>query len=125
MRNSLPPIVEKLIPRLASNFDGEVVATARAIDRALRANGRDWHDVARGGEPKPRPGGKLTQWVRCDRCDSETIAELQRYPSNNAVALRCLVCNRAIRQGGKLFVPHHELRALGIDPSTLPEVRDE
>jgi hypothetical protein len=37
----LPPIVGKLIPRLASDFEGEVVAAARAIERALRAAGRD------------------------------------------------------------------------------------
>jgi hypothetical protein len=77
MTSGIPPIVEKLIPRLASDFDGEVVATARAIDRALRANGRDWHDVACGGEPPILPKTR-PQRVRCDRCDSETLAELQR-----------------------------------------------
>jgi hypothetical protein len=35
-----------LIPRLASNHDGEVVATARAIYRTLEAAGRDFHDLA-------------------------------------------------------------------------------
>jgi hypothetical protein len=30
------PILVKLIPRLASNHDGEVVATARAIERVSR-----------------------------------------------------------------------------------------
>lgn len=38
--------IGKLIPRLASNHDGEVVATARAIERLLKAGGRDWHDLA-------------------------------------------------------------------------------
>ncbi|SFK79182.1 hypothetical protein [Methylocapsa palsarum] len=38
--------ITKLIPRLASDFDGEVVATARAIGRALKSAGLDWHDVA-------------------------------------------------------------------------------
>jgi hypothetical protein len=54
LRN-LPPIVAKLVPRLASTHDGEVVATARAIERALRAASLDWHDlVARiGGRPAP------------------------------------------------------------------------
>jgi hypothetical protein len=36
----------KLIPLLASDHDGEVVATARAIDRVLKSSGRDWHDLA-------------------------------------------------------------------------------
>ena len=35
-----------LIRRLASTFDGEVVATVRAIERTLVAEGRDWHDLA-------------------------------------------------------------------------------
>ncbi len=38
--------ITKLVPRLASDFDGEVVATARAIGRALKSAGRHWHDVA-------------------------------------------------------------------------------
>jgi hypothetical protein len=36
-----------MIPRLASPFDGEVVATARAIDRVLTSHGLDWHYIAR------------------------------------------------------------------------------
>jgi hypothetical protein len=39
--------VADLIRRLATDFDGEVVATVRAIDRKLRAAGCDWHDLAR------------------------------------------------------------------------------
>jgi hypothetical protein len=36
----------KLVRLLASDQPGEVVATARAIGRALRAAGSDWHDFA-------------------------------------------------------------------------------
>jgi hypothetical protein len=39
-------VVARLIPRLGSSFDGEVVATARAIERALKSQKLDWHDVA-------------------------------------------------------------------------------
>jgi hypothetical protein len=28
-----------------------------------------------------------------------------------------------IRSNGRLFIPHHALRACGIDPDNLPEVR--
>jgi hypothetical protein len=31
---------------LASDHDGEVVATARAIGRLLKSTGHDWHDLA-------------------------------------------------------------------------------
>ena len=37
----LPPAIAKLIPRLASDHDGEIVATARAMGRTLKAAGRD------------------------------------------------------------------------------------
>jgi hypothetical protein len=40
------PLIGKLLPRLASCHAGEVVATARAIERLLRASGHDWHDLA-------------------------------------------------------------------------------
>jgi hypothetical protein len=39
------PLISKLIPRLASEHDGEVVATVRAIERTLKAVGHDWHDL--------------------------------------------------------------------------------
>lgn len=38
--------LEKLIPRLGSDADGEIVATVRAIGRALKSSGCDWHDLA-------------------------------------------------------------------------------
>ena len=38
--------LSNLIRRLSTNHDGEVVATVRAIERALRAEGHDWHDLA-------------------------------------------------------------------------------
>jgi hypothetical protein len=40
------PTLGKLIPRLASNHDGEVVATVAAIGRVLAANKLDFHDLA-------------------------------------------------------------------------------
>jgi hypothetical protein len=48
------PKLAKLIPRLGSNHDGEVVATVDAIVRTLAAIGLDLHDLARalaGDEP--------------------------------------------------------------------------
>ena len=40
------PKLSKLIPLLASDKDGEVVATARAIGRTLAQAGADFHDLA-------------------------------------------------------------------------------
>ena len=48
----------KLLPRLGSEHDGEVVATVRAIDRTLTAAGLDWHSLAAAIEAAvggPRP----------------------------------------------------------------------
>ncbi len=50
--------LSKLIPRLASNFDGEVVETVRAIERALRSAGADWHDLAAAITTKPAVAGR-------------------------------------------------------------------
>ena len=43
---TISPRLRKLLPRLASNHDGEVAATARAIERTLKSAGHDWHDLA-------------------------------------------------------------------------------
>ena len=41
-----PPIVSRLLPRLATEHIGELVATRDAIVRSLRAVGLDLHDLA-------------------------------------------------------------------------------
>src|SRR5580704_7883080 len=51
----LPPIIAQLIPRLASEYDGEVIGTARAIDRVLKSQGLDWHDFAAAVAPQAPP----------------------------------------------------------------------
>jgi hypothetical protein len=43
----LPPIIAKLIPRLASEHDGETIAVRDAIAHALSRHRLDWHDLAR------------------------------------------------------------------------------
>jgi hypothetical protein len=50
---TIAPQLGKLIPRLGSNYDGEVVATARAIARVLRVAGHDWHDLVQALFPSP------------------------------------------------------------------------
>jgi hypothetical protein len=55
---ALPPIISRLIPRLGSPHDGEVIATARAIERVLKSEKRDWHDVAAAVTAQASP----TQW---------------------------------------------------------------
>lgn len=63
-----PSTIAKLLPRLASPFDAEVINTARAISRALAASGRDWHDIARGfdalSRPQPIAPNQASPWAR-------------------------------------------------------------
>lgn len=58
MSNALTAIAQrlgKLIPRLATDQDGEVVATARAIGRTLQSAGLDYHDLAQAVVTEPTP----------------------------------------------------------------------
>jgi hypothetical protein len=43
---AIAPTLDKLIRRLGSNHDGERLATVAAIERVLKTNGADWHDLA-------------------------------------------------------------------------------
>ena len=56
----LPPAVRdklgKLLPMLSSDHDGERVGAVAAIERVLKSNNCDWHDLAASiGSPAARP----------------------------------------------------------------------
>jgi hypothetical protein len=57
LTRAFPPVIARLIPRLGSPFDHEVTATARAIERTLKSQKLDWHDVAAAvtAQPPSRP----------------------------------------------------------------------
>jgi hypothetical protein len=55
----------KLIPRLASNHDGEVIATVRAIRRTLASSGADLHDLCIRLGAARRLDGRLGQERTC------------------------------------------------------------
>jgi hypothetical protein len=46
----IPPLAQKLIPRLASSHDGEVTTTVRML---IREEGLDLHDLARMANAAP------------------------------------------------------------------------
>lgn len=91
---SLAPIagrLGKLVPLLSSNLDGDVVAAARAIGRALVSVGADWHDLTEALTKPSRspPGGAgldrshaMAAWLagRFDLTDWESnfVASLSR-----------------------------------------------
>jgi hypothetical protein len=73
---AFPPILGQLIPRLRSPFDGEVVATVRAIERTLKAQKLDWHDVASAVAQAAPP----TQWdYEPQRTESAAAAEVRAW----------------------------------------------
>jgi hypothetical protein len=72
--NALPPLISRLIPRLGSPHDGEVVATARAIERTLKSQRLDWHDLAGALTAPP------TQWsYEPYRTESDEAAEIRAW----------------------------------------------
>lgn len=59
----IAPKIAKLIPRLATNHDGEVVATVRAIERTLKSSGLDFHDLAGALEREPETRAVYRDWA--------------------------------------------------------------
>jgi hypothetical protein len=56
---TMRPALAKLIRLLASDVDGEVLAAVRALGRALKASGCDFHDLASIVEaPSPAPSAR-------------------------------------------------------------------
>ena len=73
--------------------------------------------------PDPHPQLVASSDRPCAACGHHA-AVLRRYPLNRAVAWICTRCQSVVRsRDGHLFVRHLELRACGIEPDRLPEVR--
>jgi predicted nuclease of predicted toxin-antitoxin system len=69
----LPPVIAQLLPRLGSNFDGEIIATAKAIERVLHSSSMDWHDLTKAiTAPPPIP------W-QSNRTESHESAEMRTW----------------------------------------------
>jgi hypothetical protein len=73
-----------LIPRLASEFEGEIVATIRAINRTLRSAKLDWHDLAQAISDEPRPEIVFVYRDRPSR-EPDTWLTIARYCRDNAL----------------------------------------
>jgi len=70
----------------------------------------------------PHPDLIISRDRPCPECGHST-AMLRRYPQNSAISWHCTLCQGLVRSRGRLFIPHRELRACGIAPDRLPEVR--
>jgi len=91
----------RLLPRLASDHPGEVVATVAALRRCLDRAGLDLHDLARRLTDAPQPaqreapGGDLRAmalWLRAHALDR--LSPRQR--DFTATAARLLTAGRAL-----------------------------
>jgi hypothetical protein len=71
----IPAIVPKLIARLSSPFDYEVISTARSIGRILESNKLDWNDLATA--LTARSG--LNSPARTPRAESAESAEIRAW----------------------------------------------
>lgn len=80
--------LKKLIPRLASDSGGEVVATVEAIRRVLKTEGKDLHDLASvvGGEQPKREY----------RQQQETGSQWNQWQSENTWHAKAVFCQRYI-----------------------------
>jgi hypothetical protein len=116
LSRAFPPILGALIPRLGSPFDGEVVATARAIERTLKSQKLDWHDVAsavaQAAPPKPRrTESEMRAWLTAisredwiNEWTAEFVSSLLRRRSLDKLSERQLACieriiNEAFHRG--------------------------
>jgi hypothetical protein len=121
-----PPQLRKIIRLLSSPVEGEVVAAAAALNRALASYNLDIHDLAKAAdaglqltpatkavEPSPvrRPGGPLQmgEHIICDeveglfrrcRCGSKRFIVIEGS-GPHAAQLRCDDCGSGGRWLGK------------------------
>lgn len=117
----------QLIPRLASDQDGEVIGSVHAIIRVLTADGRDLHDLAKAAasepttvyqtvyrdrpQPKPEPSDWLMKARACEEQaeslspkEAEFVADMAvrlkhlREPTEKQAAWLDAIYHRIIRQ---------------------------
>lgn len=110
---------EALLPRLASDHDGEVIATARALDRVLKRAGMDWHDIVKAVqfpdviEDEPTDLLGMAEWLHHHAMDRLFGTNQPAFVQNVIVALKA---RRTISPGQQkylrdLFAMHHGRRA--------------
>jgi hypothetical protein len=108
-----------LIPRLASDFDGEVVATVRAICRILAADGHDLHDLARVVSPAPpkapmsRKAPNVPEDVDAIIAEAEDILKCTWLTKRERAFLES-ICDRARRRPGFKMSENQQFKFHGL-----------
>lgn len=112
--------LQKLLPRLASNADGEVLATVRAIRSALQSDGLDLHDLAAAiGDVEIEHAPRLAQiaaapsWADLSRQEREGwMAKILADPDLGPFERDKLGDLAARLRAGMIFSPHPHRRRL-------------
>jgi hypothetical protein len=76
MSRDFPPVIARLIPHLGSPFDGEVIATARAIERTLRSSKLDWHDLTKALTAPPLLPRSPSRAESCESAETRAWLEV-------------------------------------------------
>lgn len=94
------PKLSLLIPRLASDQDGEIVAVVRAIGRVLAASKLDWHDLAAGIAADRAPPVNIALGKVADdlRRVADRLSPRERAFLGNATALLTARCTLTAKQ---------------------------
>jgi hypothetical protein len=130
MADLLAPVADrlsKLIPRLATDHDGEVVATVRAISRTLKSAGLDFHALSEAlsaepevvvlyrepprSKPEPRTWREMARWCR-DRDGGRLTLRERKFAADMANRL-ILRGKPTAKQANWLRVIYTKLRAGG------------
>jgi hypothetical protein len=82
--------LKMLIPRLASDLDGEIASSVRAISNIIRKEGKDWHDIADiviGATPNSQQSNHYRQSTESEKPKSEWMKKAE-YCCENIGMLR-------------------------------------
>jgi hypothetical protein len=116
--------LSKLFPRLASDHDGEVVATARAIVRTLQAAGSSLHDLSAAMTPKTVQ--KIVYRERTVARDRPAAPEARHQPEYIAMPrektirlAKILLAENHLKERQEKFV-QHMLKAAALAKNKFP-----
>jgi len=116
--------LSKLFPRLASDHDGEVVATARAIVRTLEAAGSSLHDL--GAAMTPKTVQTIVYREKAVYRDRPATPEAKPQPeyiamsSDRTIRLaKILLAENHLKERQEKFV-QHMLKAAALSKNKFP-----
>lgn len=93
---TIPPKVLLLLPRLASDQEGEVLATAKAIGKQLSAVGADWHDLVSRLTAEPAIHDQPHREYHHTTPDNSRLLQMARFLRDSCAARLNARCDRFV-----------------------------